>query len=355
MNRSIPTGLRCAVAALCLAVLISGCGPFSGTRQGIPWAQEYNYLKGRRTPPEQIGIITTNLGSYTVTLWPEGIQGPQRVRLPLRLAGGTVTTPVVVNGTKRIPAVLDTGAPFNLASLSLSYNLDLPITRPKTLPQKIYGYGGSSTDCGWTLLNALQFGELSFTNALVCVPLEKFDQVTFFGFLTVNRDEFVILGLSSMAKMSYMVFDFPRGELILDRDALYERTPAREQASAPCQVNPGYTLTTEIMVDGKGPFSCRIDTGKTFKAPALTIPQKVARELGYWREQGGRRSDQVGIGGRFQSQRFKLKSFEIGGQEFANLGADSHEGAGEFILGASFLRQYRMTIDFRRKKLFLEK
>ena len=123
----------------------------------------------------------------------------------------------------------------------------------------------------------------------------------------------------------------------------------------PCSVNPGPTLTVSIKVDGKGPFPCRIDTGKTFQAPALTIPQQLAQDLGYWRETGGKRDDRVGIGGSFETQRFTLKTFEMGGKTFNNLTADSHQGAREFILGAAFFRQYRMTIDFRLRTICFEK
>lgn len=345
----------CLVLAVLAALLLSGCGPFSGTRYDYPWAHEYNYLKGQRTPPEEIGILTTNVGGRVLTYWPEGIVGKSKVTLPLRLGGGAITTPVEINGQKRVAAVLDTGAPFNLVSLTVAYNLNLPVTRPKTLPQKIYGYGGASTDCGWSILRSLQFGDFSYANALTCISLEKFDQVTFFGFVTLSRDEWFILGLSSMAKMSYMTFDFRRGLLTLDRDGVYPPPTDSDTVVAACRVNPGFTLTTHIQVDGRGPYPCRIDTGKTVKAPALTIPHKLAQELGYWRETGGRRSDQVGIGGRFESQRFRIKNFTLGGNEFTNLTADSHDGANEFILGASFLRSYKTTVDFRRQQLYLER
>jgi len=334
---------------------LTGCGTFSGTRQDYPWAQEYNYLQGQRISPEQLGILITNRGPYSVVVWPQTVSGEDRVTVPLHLQGGAMTTPVGVNGTKRVPAVIDTGAPFNLSSLTLAYNLDLPVTRPKTLPQTVHGYGGAGTECGWSLLKSLQIGGMTYSNALVMIPLEKFDRVTFFGFVTLNHDEFLILGLDDMTRMSFATLDFPKEQLVLARQTPYQPKPNGDAIFVPCQINPGPTLTTMIRVDGKGPFSCRIDTGKTYTAPALTIPQKLAQELGYWKEGGGRRSNQLGFGGSFESQRFKLKSFEIGGRNFPNLSADSHAGAAEFILGAAFFRQYRMTIDFRGRMIYLEK
>ena len=275
--------------------------------------------------------------------------------MPLSLSGGALTTPVKVNGQKRVPAVVDTGAPFNLAALTLAYNLNLPVTRPRTLPQQIGGYGGAASDCGWSLLKSLELGGLAYTNTLVSIPLEKFDQVSFFGFLTMNRDEFVIFGLDDMTRMSHLIFDFPRGQLTFRRQEAYLRPSDGRAIVVPCQIGPGPILVVEIKVDGKGPFRCRVDTGKTYNAPALTIPHKLAQELGYWKENAGRRSNQVGIGGRFESQRFKLNMFEIGGRSYPNLTADTHEGAGDFILGMAFLRQYRMTIDFLGRNIYLEK
>ncbi len=339
---------------LMLVVSLAGCGPFSGTRHGSPWAQEVNYLQGQRRNPEELGIVTTNLGPYTAVTWPEAILGEEKATLPLTLRGG-VTIPVVVNGTKRVPAVPDTGAPFNLVALTLAYNLQLPVTRPRYLPKTISGYGGASTDCGWSLLSSLQLGGITFTNALASIPLEKFDQVTFFGFLTLNHDEFVILGLDGMTKMSYVTFDFPRREMTFARSEPYICAAREKALVVPCKINPGPTLTAEIKVDGKGPFPCRIDTGKTVKAPALTIPQKLAEELGYTQPGRSRTSRQVGTGGGFESQRFQLKTFEIGGQTFSNLPADTHFGAGEFILGLSFLADYRLTLDVRGRNIYLEK
>lgn len=343
MNRWLPLAL----------LVLCGCGPFTGTRHDWPWAQEYNYLKGQRTPPEALGLVGTNVGPYSVVTWPGGVAGPEEVTVPLSLHGGAVHTPVVVNGRHRVPAVLDTGAPFHLVSLSLAYRLDLPVTRPRFLPDRIYGYGGAWRECGWSLVPSLAVGEMIFTNALASIPLEKFDVVSFFGFVTMNRDEFVILGLDEMRKMSFVVFDFPRGRFTMVRHRPYQPDPARPQLSIPCRVNPGPTLTIALGVDGRGPFPCRIDTGKTARAPALTIPHSVACEWGYWKE-GRRGSGQVGIGGVFESQRFRIRSVEMGGRTFTNFTGDSHEGAGEFILGVSFLRDYRVVLDFRGSTIHLE-
>lgn len=345
--------ILCALAVAWIGA--AGCRSFSGTRHDWPWAEEYNYLKGQRLQPEEVGIFATNVGPYTVVDSRAGVTGDELVTVPLSLRSGAITTPVIVNGAKRVPAILDTGAPFNLVSLTLAYRMNLPVTRPKLLPQKIGGYGGASTECGWSVLKSLQMGGATYTNALVSIPLEKFEQVTLFGFLTWNRDEFVIFGLNDLMRLSYATFDFPRKQLRLAHRTAYQPSGVDGALAVPCRLNPGPTLAVDALVDGKGPFLCRIDTGKTLNAPALTIPQKLAQELGYWQEDGGRKTDQVGIGGSFESQRFKIKRFELGGRTFANLTADTHEGAGEFILGASFFRDYRMTIDFRGAKIYLEK
>jgi len=342
-------------ALLCAALGMTGCGSFSGTRHESPWAQEYNYLKGQRLEPEEIGIITSNVGPYTLVFTSAGVAGDERTTVPLSLRGGAIMTPVVVNGTREVPAVIDTGAPFNLVSLTLAYNLNLPVTRPKSLPQVIGGYGGASTECGWSLLKSVKMGGSTYTNSLVSIPLEKFEQVTFFGFLTMNRDEFIIFGLNDLMKLSYATFDFQRKQFVMAQRAEFQPGDGTNRIEVPIRIQPGPVLGCEVRVEGKGPFPCRLDTGKTFNAPALTIPQKLAEELGYWERDGARRTSQVGIGGKFESQRFRLKNFEIGGRSFSNLPADTHEGAGELILGASFLRDYKVTLDFRTGKMHLEK
>ncbi|MSR64884.1 MAG: hypothetical protein EXS18_03785 [Verrucomicrobiae bacterium] len=341
-------------ATILLLLLMTGCSQFSGTRYADIPAEQYNYLKGQRVAPEEIGIQVVHRGAYAEVVWPRGISGDAQVFVPLNMQGGAVSTPVVVNGTMRVPGVIDTGAPFNLASLRLAYRLELPVTRPASLPQKVFGYGGASAECGWSLLKSLQIGDMTFTNALAMIPLETFERVTLFGNITINNDQFIILGLDDMARMSYVTFDFPGKRFVLAREQPFH---AQEGDSfvVPCAVNPGPTLMVTIKVDGKGPFPCRIDTGKTYQSPALTIPQQLAKELGYWRESGGNRSNHVGIGGSFETQRFALKTFEMGGKTFANLTADTHEGAREFILGLKFLRQYRMTIDFRSRTICFEK
>src|ERR1051325_2833290 len=157
-----------------LLLTLAGCAPFAGTRHEYPWAQEYNYLKGQRVAPEDIGLLTTNIGPYTMISCSQGIAGAERVTVPLAFRSGALSTPVEVNGQRHVPAVIDTGAPFNLVSLTLAYNLGLPVTRPKSLPQQIGGYGGASTECGWTVLKSLQVGGMTYTNALASIPMEKF-------------------------------------------------------------------------------------------------------------------------------------------------------------------------------------
>jgi predicted aspartyl protease len=350
--------MRTVSISFLLLLVLAGCSPFSGTRYADIPAEQYNYIKGQRVTPEEIGIRIVADGNAKRISWPLNISGDENVTLPLRLQGGAITTPVEVNGTARVPAVIDTGAPFNVASLALAYSLDLPVTRSPMLPRQVGGYGGASAECGWSLLKTLQLGNLLFTNSLVMVPVERFERVTLFGQVTLNEDQFVILGLDDMARMSYVTFDFPQGRFILERNKPFIRQSGESNLNVSCQVIPagmGPILLTWITVDGKGPFPCRIDTGKTYQAPALTIPQQLAKELGYWKEEGGKRADRVGIGGSFETQRFTLKSFEIGSGRFDKLTADSHEGAKEFILGLAFLRQYRTTIDFRLRMISLEK
>lgn len=145
--------------------------------------------------------------------------------------------------------------------------------------------------------------------------------------------------------------------------------PGARDFGAPVETKPGEikfelaapndaAILVPVKINGKGPYTFVLDTGATFTC----VDQPVATELKLpeWNQQVG-----VGIAvqntgaaklvdvetlevGTASAQ--KLKACVIDFRNFQTAGLNIHG-----LLGLNFLKSYRMSIDFNRKVLTLEK
>jgi predicted aspartyl protease len=143
--------------------------------------------------------------------------------------------------------------------------------------------------------------------------------------------------------------DYAGGRIGLSRGA----GPAAADGS-PFEPGPGGAfILLPVCVNGRGPFRFLVDTG----ASSTVIAPHLARELGLV----GRPIEALGVQGRLAAESFTLDSLEAGGQIVEQLDASSvdvfdytSQAAGtavEGILGYSFLRQYRVVLDYPGRRI----
>jgi len=115
-------------------------------------------------------------------------------------------------------------------------------------------------------------------------------------------------------------------------------------------------LLVPVYVKGQGPFEFVLDTG----ASATVVSAEFARANGI---QGGASKEGVGAGGKVQISMGSVESLTLGGAEVRNLAVaimdlDALRAATgakfDGILGYNFLKQFRVTIDYRKGTLQLE-
>ena len=140
------------------------------------------------------------------------------------------------------------------------------------------------------------------------------------------------------------------------------------EATAPAETQPGEValelaqggsaVIVPVHINGQGPFRLILDTGATLTC----VDADLAKKLGLT-ERAGIIGHGFGIGSQGQVGMVAIESLEVGSASAKDLTActldlKSFRGAGlqvDGLLGLNFLRDYRMTLDFERSVLVLDK
>lgn len=120
----------------------------------------------------------------------------------------------------------------------------------------------------------------------------------------------------------------------------------------------GAAIVVPVQINGEGPFNFIVDSGATLTC----IDQELATRLKL-PEQRGMSGIGVGLGSQGNMQLLKVDSFQVGTAKATNLTAcgvnlQQMKGIGldaQGLVGLNFLKSYRVTIDFNRKVLQLQK
>ncbi len=117
-------------------------------------------------------------------------------------------------------------------------------------------------------------------------------------------------------------------------------------------------IIVSVKLNGQGPYDFVLDTGATFTCVDNALAERL--KLPEWK--GGFGTVVVGPGGGAM-RLLKIETLEVGDAKATGLAACSIElsriappGLGiQGLVGLNFLKQYRVTIDFEKKFLRLEK
>lgn len=120
----------------------------------------------------------------------------------------------------------------------------------------------------------------------------------------------------------------------------------------------GAAMLVPVTINGQGPFNLVLDTGATFTC----VDQKIVEQLKL-PERGGQLGIGAGIRGSGQVRLVSIESLQVGTAKASDLTACAldlqhmKEIGVEIqgLLGLNFLKSFRVTIDFDRKILQLQK
>lgn len=267
------------------------------------------------------------------------------IRAPLDTSLGIPSIQGQIDG-QETRLILDTGNAFPmLLDASSAADIGMPTIRGAAL--KGTGIGGNVD----VLL--AQYRSLKILNQNVLgrgvagVFLHSY-RTTFAG-MTINEMQLNLLGLPLLEQFSSLTVDGPRNEVVLAYKRSFQSPTGA--ASFPFTIEEG-RMWVKIKVGSqtvRAFFDTGCGSGLRLSAAALDAIPKTAFTSPRLRK---RRA--MGVGGIEHEQVGVLREAELGTLRMVPLEFDTSPGSSDMLLGWLPFKQTRMTIDFEKKKVWVE-
>lgn len=326
--------------------LLLGCATI-GT-QDVPQAAGTSpvleRLERQSFSAKELGIqMAGQPGSQTIR-WKEVISPRTPVELPLLQAAPPSVQPRIalsLNGSAPIPVSVDSGAGLNLLNAGTALSHGVKVADPKEFGNVFEGLGGKEYSYYGMVDNA-SAGELTIRNLFTVLRVESSGAAE-------EVDD--LLGLTTLAKFSYITIDFPRRRAVFAMDGSYEPGPALA-AEVPFLMQ-SLQLVIEVQINERYAVNVLLDTGND---TSLMLTEELVEALELTNAaKAARKSRLLGIGGVLETRSFTVNSIGLGGKKFAAVEATVVPNSFPPCLGSGFLKQFRTTLDFKARKLWLER
>lgn len=332
-----------------LAALVGGC--ISGRQTGLSPEMEQR-LRAHLVTPAEAGLTVTRRPGGMVVRWREMVRPEHPVRVPMVRAGEGAGQPMIrvrLNGGRTVAMVVDTGAPVNLLEAETAADHFVQTVDPEQLRHAFQGLAGAEQAWFGVIRQVTAGPELAWRNMFTAIRGERYER-RLAGLLPVERWRGEALGMSTLGQFAYVQLDYPAGEVTFSHRE-YFSPPEAAVAQAPL-IWTNAQLRVPLRLGGRE-FSALVDTGNE---AALMLSSNVVQALGWaGLAARGRREVYVGLGGERVLRRFTAPAMELGDAAFTRVAAVS--GPEEFgvVLGSGFFHRYRLTLDLRRKQMWLER
>jgi hypothetical protein len=320
-------------------------------------------LLKRAKPAAELGLPPEFLAGRIPIDFVSQINGSQTVTLPLYHvptsqpfeAGGQYGVPVVsatVNGHTDVRVLLDSGSNRNLFGQALARTLDVPAIAEMG-PAVSTGIGGTVENF-YGVVASIQLDSLEMRRLIALIGPDT--QVLNFTHGFWNNPQVMITGINTYRSLSYLTIDAPNGTATFSPKETFEprktdtfrtATPLRWENDLP---------TVDIQIDGHS-TSCVLDTGGDY---GVLLPRDFAQQLGYWKPGHEKLGTSSGVAGTALSANYNVREAKIGNATFVQFPARTEingpeVAGGHALLGNICLRRLRVTFDFQRKLLWLER
>lgn len=285
---------------------------------------------------------------------------PETVTLPLlklpKQEGGAYRVPVLlgkVGDGKAVRLLLDTGSNQNLLGYRLATSLQIPIIEDLK-PVTALAIGGT-VDNYPALVPTLSLGSLEFHNLPAFIGPDT--QSLSFTRNFLGNVQAMIISLSAFKQFSFLTIDTLRGTVtIAPHEPYAPAESSRFVTDVSLRWENGLPVI-DIAVDRQGSHPCVLDTGGDY---GLLLPRERAAAFGYWKPGRGSLGASSGVGGAALDTSFVVRQVKVGGATLEKIPArvilvGPEPGSGRLMLGNVVLRRYRVTFDFRRGRLWLER
>jgi hypothetical protein len=362
------TVMRPAFLTALVTVLAAGCAtdPYSQLEKATPVlspAQVADLQKNAKTP-EELGIRMQLTGGMAGFRDVNVIDAHENGTVPMeeiptdqpRQAGGRYRAPVIlatVNGQPDVPVTLDSGSNLNLFGYTLARSLGIPLIAGLK-PITSRGIGGS-VDNYAAILPEMRIGSIQFHRMVTLVGPDE--QVLGMTHSFWGDKQVMILGVNALHELSYLTIDNLRGNVIFGAREGYLPDDTLTFMTAVPLHWVGRLPAVDISVDGREAIPCILDTGGDY---GMLLPRARANEWGYWIPGKGPLAIPGGVGGASLATTYQVKVAKVGKATLTRIPARTgligpEVGGGNVFLGDVVLRRYRVTFDFKRDTLWLER
>lgn len=335
---------------------ISGCHHFvSGRQLGISERERQALLK-TVYQPEAVGVQMSELQGHQTVRWREMAHPQTAVTVPLLPTGSSHSVqPLVavrINTGPPVQMVLDTGAPVSVVDAGTALANRLMVIDPERMRNFYRGLGGDE-ETFFGMARQMTMGpELAFRNVLMAIRSAKYER-KLGGMLTLATWEGNAIGLATLANFAFLTLDYPAKQATFSAGDFF-----------PGPANPGTAINIPFKLEGSQ-VRIGLNLGGATNHPAMLdtgndasimISSNLVRELG-WESLADHGKDElyVGLGGDMLLHSFRLPRVQLGTLTLTNVAAVRGPEAFGLVVGSHFLHQYRTTLDFRRKTLWLER
>lgn len=333
-----------------LGLLLWATGCLVSRQQPLAREQE-NQLRQYQVSPAEAGLTITRRADAIMVRWREMVRPEHPVTVPLLRREGASRQPVIMarlNGGRAIPLVVDTGAPVNLLEADTALKHFVQTVEAESLRHAFQGLAGSEQAWFGVVRQMTLGSELALRNVFTAIRGERFERRVA-GWLPVERWKGDALGMSTLSQFAFVQIDYRAGTATFSHREYFE-PPEQAVAQVPL-VWTNAQLRVPVRLQGRE-FNALLDTGND---AALMLSSNLVQSLGWsGLAAKGCREVYVGLGGERVFRRFAVPQLEMGKAVFPRVPAVS--GPEEFgvVLGSGFLYRYRVTLDLRRRQMWLE-
>jgi hypothetical protein len=343
-HRMIRLLFSLAVGAAMTAGLIGCADSFAIKNEAVP-AELEQKLHAQAVPASELKLSKAGLNVRTVSVPPpEGV-----LRVPMYYENGIPHIKVSLNGRKPKKFMLDTGATFSVfdAEQAVEYGLrTVPQVRP-TMAGVLGREPGMAA-----LIPTVQIGPWRLENLPCIIRMQR----TAWGSGILKEHLGVsVLGVHLAANhCKYLTLDFLKEQVEFGFTRSYPGKVRKHLHKTNLNMSNG--VPTTVLKYGRISWEAVVDSGSVF---GVQLDQRVAQVLGYkdggWNVGGNYLI--TGVGGAQTPDQAKVRVLEF--QALGLFGsyypfAEVDVMPGPSRLGTYLLEDYRVTLDFERKLLWIE-
>ncbi len=268
-----------------------------------------------------------------------------RITLPFRMVSGTPCIQAGIGPGKTMEMMIDTGAARMMIHARTMVQHQFPVVRSDQAQVTMIGVAGNEQG-RLGLVAPLHLGAWQMQGYPCFVRTQE--SRLHGAQLPTN-----ILGFDLPARVcSYLTFDYREKTVTFAFREVFTPTAGMKSSSAPLRITQGVPF---IQANAKGvSWQCLVDTG-SFNG--IEIDEALAKKLGV-QDQGTpvKGLYLAAVGGTLSSETAKLRTVKL--NEISLIGgmyskAEVDISPGLPRVGSFFLKDYRVTFDFRRKRLWL--